>query len=325
MNTFGNIFRISIFGESHGANVGVCIDGCPAGIALAEADFADDLQRRRSGARGTTLRIEADEPQIVSGIFNGKTTGAPLTILFHNDNTKSGDYTQFQAHPRPSHADCVARKKYKGFVDFRGGGHFSGRLTLALVAAGVVAKKIVLNIRIIAQLTEVGGQQYGEHDETLAAAMSAGDSLGGVVECRATGLPAGWGSPFFDSVESRLSHVVFAIPGVRGIEFGTGFAAAAMRGSEHNDVIIDERGTTQTNHAGGITGGITNGNELIFRTAFKPTASIALPQNTYNFETKRVEPLHIKGRHDVCFALRTPVIVEAVTAIVLADVSLGNL
>jgi chorismate synthase len=319
MNTFGNTFRISIFGESHGAAVGVCIDGCPAGIALAEADFAADLARRKSGTRGTTPRREADAPTILSGVFNGRTTGAPLTIIFNNANTQSSDYAQQAQHPRPGHADFVAAKKFEGHTDYRGGGHFSGRLTVALVAAGVVAKKIIPFANITARLTTLGGKKYGEHTEALDAAIADGDSLGGVVECRVSGLPVGLGSPFFSSVESLISYVVFAIPGVRGIEFGTGFAAATMRGSEHNDLIINDLGTTQTNHAGGINGGITNGNELVFRVAFKPTASIAKPQDTYNLATDKVETLQIKGRHDVCFALRTPPVVEAAAAIVVAE------
>jgi chorismate synthase len=322
MNSFGNTFRVSIFGESHGDCVGICIDGCPAGIALLDDAFASDIARRRSGAEGTTPRRELDEPQIISGIYNGKTTGAPLTIIFHNNNAHSGDYTDFRSHPRPSHADFVGNKKFDGCNDLRGGGHFSGRLTLPLVVAGVVAKKIIPNVSIMAELTEVGGMPYGKHLSVLAAAIATGDSLGGIVECRAAGLPVGLGSPFFDSIESLISHAVFAIPGVRGIEFGTGFAAAKMSGSEHNDVIIDRNGATLTNHAGGVVGGITNGNELVFRLAFKPTASIAMEQNTYNFASQQTAPLHIKGRHDACFALRTPVIVEAVAAIVLADFSM---
>jgi chorismate synthase len=244
--------------------------------------------------------------------------------LFHNSNTHSAVYADFRTHPRPSHADFAACRKFNNHNDLRGGGHFSGRLTLALVSAGVVAKKMLPDIKISAQLTTIGGMPYGSHTDVLTAAMDAGDSLGGIVECRASGMPVGYGKPFFNSVESLISHAVFAIPGVRGIEFGAGFAAAKMRGSEHNDMIINEQGTTQTNHAGGITGGISNGNEIVFRVAFKPTASIALPQNTYDFAAQQVKPMSIQGRHDVCFALRTPVIVESVCAIALADLSLSQ-
>jgi len=322
MNSFGRKFRVSIFGESHGAAVGVCIDGCPAGVVLRREDFAADLLRRKSGARGTTPRVESDEPEILSGVFEGKTTGAPITIIFRNENTHSDDYANLLATPRPGHADFVAAKKFGGFADYRGGGHFSGRITLGLVAAGVVAKKVVGSIKIAAAILEVGGVKYGEHEAALEAAIAAGDSLGGVVECVASNMPAGLGEPFFDSIESLISHAVFAIPAVRAVEFGSGFAAAKQKGSEHNDPIADEAGTTQTNNAGGVNGGISNGNDLVFRVAVKPTASISRPQRTFNFEKGRVDELVIKGRHDACIALRVPVVLEAVTAIALADLKL---
>ena len=320
MNTFGRIFRVSIFGESHGAQVGVVIDGCPEGIALTDSDFTADLQRRKSGAKGTTPRIEADEPEIVSGVFDGHTTGTPITILFKNANTHSSDYSNLVAQPRPGHADFTGRCKYNGFNDYRGGGHFSARNTVAIVAAGVVAKKVLDGVSIKSTIVEVGGQ--ADIETAVAKAMEQNDSVGGIVDCRVNGLPVGLGEPFWDSVESLISHAVFAIPAVKGIEFGSGFAAAKMVGSQHNDAIIDERGTTATNNAGGINGGITNGNELYFRLAVKPTASIAREQMTYNFETHKVEPLIVKGRHDACIALRVPPIVEAMTAIVLADLKL---
>lgn len=319
MNSFGQKFRVSIFGESHGSAVGVCIDGCPAGISLREDDFTADLLRRKSGARGTTPRVESDAPEILSGVFEGKTTGAPITIIFRNENTRSGDYANLLATPRPGHADFVAAKKFGGFADYRGGGHFSGRITLGLVAAGVVAKKVVSEVKVSARILEVGGVKYGEHEAVLDAAIAAGDSLGGVVECAASNMPVGLGEPFFDSVESLISHAVFAIPAIRGVEFGSGFAAAEQKGSEHNDLIADESGKTKTNNAGGVNGGISNGNELVFRVAVKPTASISVPQRTFNFEKKEADDLLIKGRHDACIALRVPVIVEAVTAMVLAD------
>lgn len=319
MNQFGNKFRLTIFGESHGEAVGVVLDGVPAGIALGGDDFTADLARRAAGARGTTPRHEKDAPHILSGVYEGHTTGAPVTIMFYNENTLSGDYRNLAMHPRPSHADFVAQSKWGGMNDPRGGGHFSGRLTLALVAAGVVAKKMLPeSINIEARLTEIGGQKDG-WAELIEAAMRDQDSLGGIIECRATGVPVGIGEPFFDSVEARLSHLVFSIPAVRGIEFGTGMAAAAMHGSEHNDMIVDESGTTSTNHAGGIVGGITSGNEIVFRVAIKPTSSISRPQMTYNLQSGRVDELIVKGRHDACIALRVPVIVESALAIVLAD------
>lgn len=346
MNTFGNNFRVSIFGESHGPVIGVTLDGVFAGIPLSEEDFKADLLRRKAGALGTTPRIEADLPQIVSGVYGGHTTGAPLTILFRNENTRSEDYEGFRKNPRPGHADFTANLKFGGFNDPRGGGHFSGRLTLGVVAAGVVAKKMLHFAQFGARLVELGGSREPDAWPGLLRGVAhEGDSLGGIVECTVAGLPIGMGEPFWDSVESRIAHAAFAIPGVRGIEFGDGFQASRMKGSEHNDPFPEhecchhseeahecrcghedghececghdhEEGhhccgrhrhiqPPLTNHAGGVNGGITNGNPLVFRVAFKPTSSIA--------------KAGIPGRHDVCFALRTPVIVEAVSAIVLAD------
>ena len=324
MNSWGQIFRISIWGESHGQQVGVSIDGVPSGIALCEEDFAKDLERRRAGALGTTPRKESDIPHIVSGVYNGFTTGTPLTIEFLNENTQSGDYRNLVAHPRPSHADLVAQQKWNGYNDPRGGGHFSGRITLGIVAAGVVAKKILgQEAKFSTEIVEIGGEQdKAKFAEILESARVAQDSVGGIIECRINGIGAGLGEPFFDSAESLIAHLLFSIPAVKGVEFGKGFAAARMKGSEHNDAIINEQGTTATNSAGGIVGGITNGNEIVIRAAIKPTASIAREQNTYNFESGKVEPLIIKGRHDVCIALRAAVVVESAIAIALADLKL---
>ena len=365
MNTFGNKFRISIFGESHGPCIGVTLDGVLPGIPLSEKDFSEDLGRRKAGALGTTPRTEADVPEIVTGVYQGRTTGAPLTILFRNENTRSEDYESFRRHPRPGHADFTANLKFGGFNDLRGGGHFSGRMTLGVVAAGVVAKKMLYFAQFHAALTELGGlKDPSAWKGALEAAQAEGDSLGGVVECTVENLPIGLGEPFWNSVESLVSHAIFAIPGVRGIEFGDGFAASRAKGSEHIDLFPahscrhdepdhacchdepdhacchgdhgqdhachchSEQGCHSerseethhccgrhkrpqppvTNHAGGVNGGITNGNPLVFRVAFKPTASIA--------------KAGIPGRHDVCFALRTPVIVEAMAAIVLVDLAL---
>ncbi|MBR5484660.1 MAG: chorismate synthase [Alistipes sp.] len=324
MNSWGQIFRVSIWGESHGQQVGVSIDGVPAGIALCEADFSADLDRRRAGAAGTTPRKESDLPHIVSGVYNGFTTGSPLTIEFVNENTQSGDYRNLVKHPRPSHADLVAQQKWDGYNDPRGGGHFSGRITLGLVAAGVVAKKILGNAaEFSTEITEIGGtQDKAKFAEILESARTAQDSVGGVIECRAKGITAGLGEPFFDSAESLIAHLLFSVPAVKGVEFGKGFEAARMNGSEHNDAIIDKCGTTATNNAGGIVGGITNGNEIVVRAAIKPTASIAQEQATFNFESNKVEPLVIKGRHDVCITLRAAVVVESAVAIALADLKL---
>jgi len=321
MNSTGRLFRIHIFGESHGESVGVCIDGCPAGLALPIDDFLPDLERRKGGIqKGTTPRQEEDLPIFKSGLFNGITTGSPITILFENKNTRSADYEKQRAVPRPGHADFVAHKKFGGFEDYRGGGPFSARLTVGLVAAGVIAKKLLREARVTANILEIGGEK--DLDKGLQKAIDAKDSIGGIIECRVSGLPTGLGEPFFDSVESLLAHMAFAIPAVRGVEFGTGFAAARMFGSEHNDAIEDIEGHTRTNHAGGVVGGLTNGNELVFRIAIKPTSSTPKEQQTLNWETGRVEPFSVKGRHDLCVALRAPVILEAVTAIVLADLLL---
>jgi len=480
MNSFGRIFRISIFGESHGESVGIVIDGCPAGLPLTVENFLPDLERRKGGTqKGTTPRKEEDLPIFKSGIFNDKTTGAPITILFENKNVRSSDYEKQRDIPRPGHADFVARKKFAGFEDYRGSGHFSGRLTVALVAAGVIAKKLLADvktspqtplqrrgasensdlpgyittgpdqwkvlsayakenrknptkaeellwgelrnrkindakfrrqhaiegyiadfvclekklvvevdggyhnaeiqkkmdqlrtltlqknnfrlirftnddvlekknwvleeirnalksgsnspspkereqegevstgIKITSTILEIGGET--DLEKGLQKAIDAKDSIGGIIECRASGLPIGLGEPFFDSVESALAHIVFAIPAVRGIEFGTGFVAAKMFGSQHNDAIENMEGKTKTNHAGGVVGGLTNGNELVFRIAIKPTSSTPKEQTTLNWETEKVETASVKGRHDLCIALRVPVILEAVTAIVLAD------
>ena len=358
MNTFGRKFRVSIFGESHGELIGVVMDGVPAGLELSEQDFEQDILRRKSGAKGTTPRIEADRPTIVSGVFEGHTTGAPLTITFKNTNTHSSDYELFAVMPRPGHADLTAALKWDDCQDPRGGGHFSGRLTLPIVAAGVVAKKIVADATMLdetpcttveARIVEIAGQavndalgqtgndvlgqtskdalgqagndvsyQADHWQEAIDQAIKEGDSLGAVIECTVPDIDPGYGEPFWDSVESLIAHAVFSIPGVRGIEFGDGFAAARMKGSEHNDPIGPD-GRPMKNGAGGANGGITNGAPLTFRVAFKPTSSIRKAQQTFNFLTGEMDTLEVPGRHDVCFALRAPVVVEAMTAIVLAD------
>ena len=345
MNTFGRRYRVSIFGESHGELIGVILDGVPAGLELSEQDFTADILRRKSGAKGTTPRIEADQPMIVSGVFEGHTTGAPLTVVFKNTNTHSSDYSLFAAMPRPGHADLTAAFKWDDCQDPRGGGHFSGRLTLPIVAAGVVAKKMLADLTMLdetpcnavnAQIVELGGialkdvstspdmtdkQIPQEWKDTIDQAIKDGDSLGAVVECTVPNIDPGYGEPFWDSVESQIAHAVFAIPGVRGIEFGDGFKAASMKGSEHNDPI-NEYGRPSKNGAGGVNGGITNGAPIKFRVAFKPTSSIRKPQQTFNFATGQMDTLEVPGRHDACFALRAPVVVEAMAAIVLADLAL---
>jgi chorismate synthase len=317
MNTFGRLFRVSVLGESHGQAVGVLIDGCPAGLPVSAGDLLPDLQRRMGGGAGTTARKEADAPLIKSGVFEGKTTGAPILVLFENNDIDSGAYEKMRDTPRPGHADFVARSKFGGFEDYRGGGHFSGRLTACVVAAGAIAKKIIKPVKIEARLVEAGGSN--DIDAVVAAAMREGDSVGGIVECRASGLPVGLGEPFFDSAESLLAHVIFSIPAVKGVEFGAGFASARMRGSECNDEILDAAGRTRTNNAGGINGGLTNGNALVLRVAVKPASSISKGQKTVSMKSGKQAEITVEGRHDACIALRAPVVVEAAVALVLAD------
>ena len=317
MNAFGKLFKLNIFGESHGRSVGIVIDGCPAGLPLEQADFEADFSRRKSGAKGTTPRQEPDTPNIMSGLFNGRCTGAPLMILFENTNTRSGDYSHLKDTPRPGHADFTGANKFGGYQDYRGGGHFSGRLTLGLVAAGVVAKKMIAPVTVSSSILEVGGSS--DIEAALDRAIENRDSIGGIIECSIASVPAGLGEPFFDSVEAVLSHMIFSIPAIKGIEFGAGFRAAKMTGSEHNDNIVSTGGSTETNNAGGINGGISNGNEICFRVAVKPTSSTHQTQRTINMQSGQMEDLTIEGRHDTCIALRVPVVVEAAAAIVMAD------
>ncbi len=322
MNSFGRIFRLNIFGESHGPFVGIVLDGIVPGIPVQISDFEQDLGRRRGGSQsGTTPRAEADIPEFVSGVFNGFTTGAPLTLLFKNSNIKSEDYAASKNIPRPGHADFVAEQKFKGFQDYRGGGHFSGRLTVCLVAAGVIAKKMMQHlgssITTSVYIKEIGGES--DINAAIEKAQMNNDSIGGIIECVAKNISVGAGEPFFDSVESLLAHAVFAIPAIKGIEFGSGFASAKMKGTEHNDILATQQGKTITNNAGGISGGLTNGNDLVFRVAVKPTSSTPNVQTSLNTTTGEMESFMVKGRHDLSIALRVPVVVEAVTNCVLMD------
>jgi chorismate synthase len=322
MNSFGRLFRVSIYGESHGESVGIVVDGCPAGIPLDLADFESDFARRKSGAKGTTPRQEPDIPHIMSGVFNGRTTGAPLMIQFHNTNTRSRDYSKLKDIPRPGHADFTGHQKFGGFQDYRGGGHFSGRLTLGVVAAGVLAKKVISPVTVSSSILEVGGSR--DIESALDRAIENQDSIGGIIECNISSVPVGLGEPFFDSIEAVMSHMVFSIPAIKGIEFGSGFNAAKMTGSQHNDNIVSTDGTTETNYAGGINGGISNGNQIYFRVAVKPTSSTHQTQRSINISTGKMEDLSIEGRHDTCIALRVPVVLEAAAAIVMADFMLQS-
>lgn len=323
MNSFGSLFRISLFGESHGESIGVVIDGCPAGLSLSEATLLPDLARRQSGALGTTARCESDKPHFLSGLWKGKTTAAPIAILFHNQNIRSQDYNDLASFWRPGHADFTAAQKYGSHNDYRGGGHFSGRLTLALVAAGSIAKLLLpQEMQIQARLLSAGGST--DIETAVEAAMLAQDSIGGMIACEAQPMPIGWGEPFFGKLQAQLGHLLFSIPAVKGVAFGSGMHAAHMRGSQHNDPILNAEGKTATNHAGGINGGISNGNPLCFEVAVKPPSSIAQTQQSYHTAQAKVVKHSIQGRHDACIALRMPVIVEAATAIVLADLMLQH-
>lgn len=322
-NSFGEILRVTIFGASHAEEVGVTIEGVPEGILLNEDIFANDLERRRPQLRGETPRREEDIP-IIEGVDDeGYTMGGDVTIKFKNSNKRSSDYSRFEHHPRPSHADLVQRRKYGAEYDISGGGMASGRMTVALVAAGVVAKQLLQGVEFSARLSEVAGcADATMFEQIIADAAKDMDSVGGIVECRAMGVPQSLGEPFFDSVESVVAHLLFSIPGVKGVEFGDGFGGTAKRGSQRNDMIISEDGATLTNNEGGINGGITNGNDIVVRVAVKPTPSISREQMTYNFEKCECSSLVIGGRHDACIARRAVVVVEAMVALALADLKL---
>lgn len=322
MNHFGTLFSVNIYGESHGKAVGIVIDGMTPGVLVDEKLLLSDLNRRKAGAVGTTKRIEADEPKIISGVYRGYTTGAPIHVMFENTNTRSEDYNNLLKQPRPGHADFTSFVKYKGFADQRGGGHFSGRLTTGIVAAGSFAK-MLLNVVFESKLVRVGDlTDMNGLDEYLQGISENFDSVGGIVEVRVRNLEVGIGEPFFDSVESKIAHMVFSVPAIKGIEFGVGFKGIELRGSQFNDPIVDAKGRTETNHNGGLNGGITNGNELVVRVFVKPASSIFLKQDTFDFETNSVQSLQIEGRHDACIARRAVVVIENAIAIALADLYL---
>lgn len=348
-NSFGNNVSVTLFGESHGAAVGAVIDGLPAGISVNESFIEHQLFLRRPVGKISTPRKETDKFSIVSGVFNGKTTGTPICVLIPNENTKSGDYSKNYGKARPGHADYTAYVKYNGCEDYRGGGHFSGRITAGLVAAGAIAVDLLKNkgiyiathINKCAGVSDTGFNDYKKDAEYLSAAQfpvlnegvkdkmisaiekaaEEGDSVGGILETAVTGVPVGVGEPWFDSVESVLSHALFSIPAVKGVEFGAGFGCADILGSQMNDEFRINDGviTTKTNNNGGINGGITNGMPLVFRCAVKPTPSIAKSQNTVDFTSGEEVVLSVSGRHDPCIVHRARVVVDSVVAIVLCD------
>lgn len=325
MNSFGRLFRVSIFGESHGMSVGVIVDGVRPGIKLDKEDFVSDLSRRKSGGLGTTPRIEADDVIIESGVFEGYTTGAPILLRFLNQNTKSKDYSNLVFQPRPGHSDFTAKNKFSGYNDYRGGGAFSGRLTLGMVSAAVIAKKMLEGISFDTKIINLYGETNpAKFNDILVDAVKNRDSVGGIIEINVKGVPIGLGEPYFDSLESTISHLLFSIGGVKGVEFGIGFDGVGLKGSEFNDLIIDEKGTTKTNNSGGINGGISNGNPISLKVFMKPTSSIGKSQETYSYRDNKTTLLEISGRHDAAIILRGMVVCEAAVAIALADAYLVN-
>jgi chorismate synthase len=349
-NSIGKEFTVTTFGESHGPVVGVVVDGCPAGLPLSEADFQEELDRRiPADPRIVSARIEKDHAKILSGVFNGLTTGAPLTLTVENKETKSSDYDAIKDLPRPAHSDYPARIRYGGFNDYRGGGRFSGRVTVALIMAGVVAKKVLgrYNIDVLAYTTSIGPvkstkklttadikkNRYsaatrcpdlacGEKmEQAIITAKEAGDSLGGVIECQALNVPAGVGEPLFETLDGDLAKALFAVPAVKGVEFGVGFKAAELKGSENNDAFLMKNGKVATvkENAGGIMGGLSSGMPIIIRVAIKPTPSIVKEQQTIDMAKMENATISVKGRHDPCIVPKAVPAIEAAVAVTLID------
>ena len=351
MSQYGEHLRLTIFGQSHAPAIGMTLEGLPAGEAIDMEALQAFLKRRAPGQNAwSTRRKEADQPEILSGLVEGRTCGAPITAVIRNTNTRSGDYANLAVVPRPGHADYTAQVKYGGHQDYAGGGAFSGRLTAPLCIAGGICFQLLekRGITVISRIASIGtvedttpltvstaGKPFPAANDTAGAAMQAaiaaakaeGDSVGGVVECAVLGLPAGLGGPLFDGMEGRIASIVFGIPAVKGIEFGIGFEAARLRGSENNDPFTVENGQirTVTNHCGGILGGITDGMPLTFRAAFKPTPSIAKEQRSVNLHTLTPEALRVVGRHDPCIVPRAVPCVEAAAAIAVYDALLGGI
>jgi len=348
-NSLGRLFVITSFGESHGRCVGTIIDGCPAGLPITADDIQREVDKRKPGAAmAATTRAEEDKVEILSGVFNGATTGAPICLLIWNEDVDSSDYERMRFLPRPGHADYTAHIKYGGFNDFRGGGRFSGRITATFVMAGAIAKKLLnlIGIEVLAHTIEIGGvraepKRFDEIRENVAKNLvrcadlkaagemlrliegvrEEGDSVGGMVEGIALNVPVGLGEPVFDTLEGDLAKALFAIPGVKGVEFGSGFSAARKRGSENNDLftISGNKIVTVTNNAGGMLGGISNGMPIVVRVAVKPTSSITKSQQTVNIKNMECTNLTVKGRHDICIAPRAVPVVESMMAVILCD------
>lgn len=354
-STYGESLKLSIFGQSHGSAIGMILDGIPAGLPVDLDNLQTFLNRRAPGQNDwSTPRREEDRPDFLGGLLDGYTCGAPIAAVIHNRNTRSGDYANLKDCPRPGHADYTAQCKYGGFQDAAGGGHFSGRLTAPLCIAGGLCKQWLeeMGIRICARIVSIGGEaddtNYNPRSpeidkirkdfpvfslaagarmrEKIAVARKNGDSVGGIIECFVVGLPAGLGEPMFGGVESRIAQIVYGVPAVKSVDFGIGYAAADMLGSECNDEYTIENGmiATKTNHAGGILGGITNGMPVVFRTVIKPTPSISRPQQSVSHEKGEIITLEIKGRHDPCIVPRAVPVIEAAAAVAIYDLILGN-
>jgi chorismate synthase len=351
-NSLGRLFTMTSFGESHGRSVGVVVDGCPAGLPLAVADIQSEVDRRKpGGSPASTARREKDKVEILSGVLDGFTTGAPVCLLIRNEDVDDADYEKIRFKLRPGHADYTAFIKYGGFNDWRGGGRFSGRITAGFVMAGAIAKKLLnlIGVEIVAHTAAIGGitakpfsyekimkrvltdslscadpQASKKMADLIAQAKEAGDSLGGIIEGIALNVPVGLGEPLFDNLDGDLARALFAIPAVKGVEFGAGFAAARMKGSENNDpfIIKDGKIVTTSNNAGGVLGGISSGMPLVVRVAIKPTASIAMEQATVDIKKMKSTTIKVGGRHDVCIVPRAVPVVEAMMAVTLADFAL---
>ena len=324
-NSFGKKFKITVFGESHGKCVGVVVEGCPIGQKIDLNLIQNDLNKRKPGqSELTSARHEDDIFELLSGVFNGKATGAPITMIIKNKDTDSSGYEEIKNIPRPGHADYPAKIKYQNLNDYRGGGIFSGRITAAFVLAGALAKQVLKKrkITVDAEIIQIGNSRKKQDiEKEIIKVKKSEDSIGGLIECKIIGLPVGIGEPLFDSIESVLSHAIFSIPGVKGIEFGSGFKCVNMKGSQHNDPIIIHNGKimSKTNNAGGILGGLSNGMPVIFRVAIKPTSSISIIQKTVNLEKNKECNLKIRGRHDPCIALRAAPVIEGMAAISILD------
>lgn len=336
-SSFGKNLKVTIFGESHGPAIGCVLTGFPAGFAPDMDKVTAFMQRRASrGQAGATARSEEDLPEVLSGLFEGKTCGTPIAAVIRNNNTRSSDYANLNVCPRPGHADLTWNAKTKGANDYRGGGHASGRLTAPMCFAGALAKQYLESqgVAVNASICSIKDHQisdnrdeFGLDEEArkiIEEAQKAGDSVGGIIECAITGLPMGLGSPIFDGVENKLSQAIFGIPAVKGIEFGSGFSGTKLMGSQNNDAFAYKNGkpVTKTNNAGGILGGITNGMPIVFRVAVKPTPSIAKEQQTVDLDKKKDTSLEIKGRHDACIVPRALPVVEAIAALVALDLLL---